>query len=156
MLVDLGSKNGTYVNKEKVSGSRKLWSGDRIELGLGRTRLLFKEWGTTFTLTPEEMERLEEDLTVDEKEREVYIGGTTLTPPLTRKEFDLLALLCRRRGEAVSKDEIAAGVWTERREGDVADYEIEQCVRRLRVRIEADPSQPQRVLTIRGYGYKMA
>ena len=38
---------------------------------------------------------------------------------------------------------------------DVGNQEIEQCIRRLRRRIEPDPSNPQYVITVRGYGFKM-
>ena len=81
--------------------------------------------------------------------------GAILAPPLSRKEFDVLNLLYQRRGEALSKDELAAAGWPERVDGDVADQDIEQCIRRLRLRVEPAPSRPTRILTIRGYGYKL-
>jgi DNA-binding response OmpR family regulator len=55
-----------------------------------------------------------------------------------------------------SKDEIASYAWSERALGDVGDQEIEQCIRRLRLRVEPDPSNPAYVLNVRGYGYKLA
>ena len=46
-------------------------------------------------------------------------------------------------------------VWSERPEGDVGNHEIEQCVHRVRVRIEENPSRPKQLVTIRGFGYKL-
>jgi DNA-binding response OmpR family regulator len=89
---------------------------------------------------------------VDPRSREVWVRGSALDPPLSRKEFDVLNLLFQKRGEACSKDEIAVVGWPE---GDVGDQEIEQSIRRLRLRVETDPSQPQCIITIRGFGYKL-
>ncbi|MCH8138125.1 MAG: winged helix-turn-helix domain-containing protein [Proteobacteria bacterium] len=55
-----------------------------------------------------------------------------------------------------SKDDIAVKAWPERTDGDVGDQEIEQCIHRLRIRIEPEPSQPRYILNIRGYGYKLS
>ena len=96
------------------------------------------------------------DLLVDSKTREVWVLGKKIETSLSRKEFDVLDLLNKRRGEACSKDEIAAVGWPERDTGDVGDQEIEQSIRRLRLRIEPDPSNPRFIITIRGYGYKLA
>ena len=84
------------------------------------------------------------------------IRGETARPPFSRKEFDVLSLLYKRRGQACSKDEIAEAGWPERGGGDVADQDIEQYIRRLRLRIEPDPSHPQYILTVRGYGYRLS
>ncbi len=68
----------------------------------------------------------------------------------------MLDLLSQKRGEACSKDDIAVVGWPERNDGDVGDQEIEQSIRRLRLRIEPDPSQPRYIVTVRGFGYKLA
>ena len=76
-----------------------------------------------------------------------------MEPPFARKEFDVLELLYKRMGEACSKDEIAEAGWPER--DDVSDQDIEQYIRRIRLRIEPDPSSPQYILNVRGFGYKL-
>jgi DNA-binding response OmpR family regulator len=96
------------------------------------------------------------DLVVDTKSREVWVRGQKLESPLSRKEFDVIEFLAQKRGEVCSKDEIASAGWPEREAGDVGDQEIEQSIRRLRLRIEEDPSQPQHIVTVRGHGYKLA
>jgi len=142
---DLDSKNGTRLKGD----GQLLWSGDRIELREGQVLLRFETRGSTLTLNVA-------SLVVDLRSRDVWVRGERLEPPLSRKEFDVVSLLFQKRGEACSKDEIAASGWPERSEGDVGDQEIEQTVRRLRLRIEADPSQPRYVVTVRGYGYKLS
>ena len=85
----------------------------------------------------------------------MYLQGTLTEPPLSRKEFDVLELLYQSRGNAVSRDDIANVGWPERGDGDVGNQEIEQCIRRLRRRIEPDSRTPTYVVTVRGYGFKM-
>ena len=155
-IEDLGSKNGTFINGSRLSGQRhRLRFGDRIELGRGQVVLRFQHWGSTMTL-PAMGQTPGEDFSVDARSREVWIHGQRVAPPLSRKEFDVLALLFYKRGEACSKDEIAAHGWPERRAGDVADQDIEQYIRRLRLRIEPDPAHPQRIITVRGFGYRLS
>ena len=152
---DLDSKNGTFVNGSRLtSDGHTLRSGDMVELAEGQVRLRFQTRGSTLTVqTPSTLDG--GDLVVDPKSREVWVEGEKLESQLSRKEFDVLNLLFQKRGEACSKDEIAAAGWPERNAGDVGDQEIEQSVRRLRLRIEPDPSQPRYVINVRGYGYKL-
>ena len=126
-----------------------------MELVRGKVLLRFQTRGQTIGLhaDPGVGER---DLQVDSRSREVWIGAGKVEPPLSRKEFDVLSLLFDKRGQACSKNEIAAAGWSERQDGDVGDQEIEQTIRRLRLRIEPDPSRPRFVITVRGYGYKLA
>lgn len=153
---DLDSRNGTFINGTRISGEgTRLRSGDRIELGEGQVVLKFQTRGTTLSLSTAPQKDAQA-LVVDEKSREVWVRGKELEAPLSRKEFDVLHFLYDRIGQACSKDEIAVAGWPERTNGDVGDHEIEQSIRRLRLRIEEDASQPQYIQTVRGYGYKLA
>lgn len=152
---DLGSKNGTFVNGTRLKDdSQILQSGDKVELAEGQVVLRFQARGTTLTL-PSAPSSSNSEIIVDSKTREVWVRADKLEPPLSRKEFDVLELLYNRRGEACSKDEIAAVGWPERDGGAVGDSEIEQSVRRLRLRIESDPSKPYFITTVRGFGYRL-
>lgn len=152
---DLGSKNGTFVNGTRLKDdSPILQSGDKVELAEGQVVLRFQARGTTLTLPPAPS-TADSDIIVDSRSREVWVRADKLAPPLSRKEFDVLELLYNRRGEACSKDEIAGVGWPEREEGGVGDSEIEQSIRRLRLRIESDPSKPKFITTVRGFGYRL-
>ena len=99
--------------------------------------------------------RANAELVVDSGSRDVRVRGEKLAPPLSKKEFDVLELLYLGRGNAVSRDEIAKAGWPERSEADVTPEEIDQYIRRLRRRIEENPSQPKLIVTLRGHGYRI-
>jgi pSer/pThr/pTyr-binding forkhead associated (FHA) protein len=152
---DLESTNGTFLNDSRIApGEQSIKNGDIIRLGGGAITARFTEGGGR-TLRLSTVEPPPADVIVEAKARQVYVKGDRLEPPLTRKQFDLIMLLESRRGEAVSRDEIASSVWPERDDGDVGNHEIEQSVRRVRVRIEDDASSPQYLVTVRGYGYRL-
>lgn len=72
---------------------------------------------------------------------------------LTRAEYRLLCLLVRNAGRVVTRDTIFSELWDNM--GDfVDDNTLSVYVRRLREKIESDPSQPRHLLTVRGFGYR--
>ena len=93
------------------------------------------------------------DLVIDLGRGQVSRGGRPLN--LTPTEFKLLAYLARHPGQALSRDQILGGVW-----GYDADVEgeglINVHVRRLREKVEIDPSHPALILTVPGIGYRLA
>lgn len=80
--------------------------------------------------------------------------ATKLGQPLTlrHKEFELLALLMSRAGEAVTRAEIFDQVWGTDWLGDTRTLDVH--IRWLRERIEDDPSQPHYIQTVRNIGYR--
>ncbi len=71
---------------------------------------------------------------------------------LTLKEFQLLALLLRRRGEVISRDDFLDTLWGE--DVYVTHRTIDTHMVALRKKIEDDPAHPQYILSVRGIGYK--
>lgn len=155
-ISDLGSKNGTYVNgiPLKEEEERPLKNGDTIELAVDSVLVKFQSVSECTIVQTATVTVDRRNIRVDQGSREVWIRGDQITPPLSPKEFDVLALLSSRQGEVVSKDDIASGGWPER-EGDVGNHEIEQCVRRIRRRIEEDPGNPKLLITRKGVGYQL-
>lgn len=152
---DMGSKNGTSVNGTPVGEEGvRLSDGDIIELAQGQVTLRFQARRRTLTV-PLELVPQSGELVVDAGSREVWVVGARVEPPLPRKEFDVLHLLYQRKGKACSRDDIAAAGWPERADGNVGDQEIDQCIRRLRLRIEPDSFRPRYIITVRGYGYRL-
>jgi DNA-binding response OmpR family regulator len=71
---------------------------------------------------------------------------------LTHREFDLLAELMRNQGAVLSRDLLLTRVWGYDYIGD--SHTVDVHIRWLREKIEADPSTPQRITTVRGVGYR--
>jgi len=96
-------------------------------------------------------------LRLDRSTGEVYRGGIHLDIDLTAKEFDLLSYLLDNVGAICEKDDLIRAVWPEDKvfvEG-IRDDSLAQLVRRLRVKIEPDPSTPIFLQTIPGRGYRL-
>lgn len=90
-------------------------------------------------------------LAVDLRKREASLEGETLT--LTPTEFRLLSVLAHRAGEAVSQDDLIAEVWGDyRQRGGSA---LRRYIWFLRQKIEPDPDKPSRLVTVRGFGYRL-
>jgi two-component system, OmpR family, response regulator RegX3 len=92
------------------------------------------------------------DITVDADRHEVMVRGAVV--PLPLKEFDLLLLLVANAGRALSRDVIIDRVWGSDYYGDTKTLDVH--IKRLRSKVETDPSNPTRIQTIRGFGYKFA
>jgi two-component system response regulator RegX3 len=91
------------------------------------------------------------DLVLDAERHEVTLAGELLDLPL--KEFEVLQLLLERSGRVVTRDQLIDEVWGHDYVGDTKTLDVH--IKRLRSRIEVDPSAPERILTVRGVGYKI-
>lgn len=90
------------------------------------------------------------DVSVDPERHEVVIRGETVNLPL--KEFELLALLLDHAGRVLTRDTLIDRIWGADYVGDTKTLDVH--IKRLRARVEHDPGQPTRIVTIRGLGYK--
>ncbi len=89
---------------------------------------------------------------IDPARHEVAVDGQQVDLPL--KEFQLLEALMSRAGRVVVRDQLIDEVWGHDYVGDTKTLDVH--IKRLRSKIEADPSTPERIVTIRGLGYKFA
>ncbi len=89
------------------------------------------------------------DLHVDVAAREATLAGAVV--PLTAREFELLAFLMRHARQAFRREELLQHVWGTRY-GDTSTITVH--VRRLREKVERDPSHPLRIATVWGVGYR--
>ena len=87
---------------------------------------------------------------LDEKSRILYKSGTPID--LTQVEFQIMELFFRNPGIALVREKILKGVWGENYFGDVKIVDVN--IRRLRMKIEDEPSNPKHLVTIWGLGYK--
>lgn len=91
----------------------------------------------------------DDGLTVDVAARQAVLGGEKLA--LTVREFDLLAFLIRHPGRAFTRSQLLEQVWGWTF-GDHSTVTVH--VRRLREKLEADPTAPTRIATVWGVGYR--
>ena len=88
---------------------------------------------------------------MDIERHTVSVGGRQISLPL--KEFDLLEFLMRNKGRVLTRGQLIDRVWGADYVGDTKTLDVH--VKRLRSKIEADPANPVRLLTVRGLGYKL-
>ena len=87
---------------------------------------------------------------LDQKSRVLYKNGTPID--LTQVEFQIMELFFANPGVALVREKILEGVWGENYFGDVKIVDVN--IRRLRMKIEDEPSAPKHILTVWGYGYR--
>ena len=87
---------------------------------------------------------------LDQKSRVLYKNGTPID--LTQVEFQIMELFFANPGVALVREKILEGVWGENYFGDVKILDVN--IRRLRMKIEDEPSAPKHILTVWGYGYR--
>jgi two-component system response regulator RegX3 len=90
------------------------------------------------------------DVSLDHQRHEVTVRGVEVRLPL--KEFELLALLLENAGRVLTRDTLIDRVWGSDYVGDTKTLDVH--VKRLRSKVEDDPANPSRIVTIRGLGYK--
>ena len=87
---------------------------------------------------------------LDTERHEVSVRGAPVSLPL--KEFELLELLMENRNRVLTRQTLIDRVWGYDYVGDTKTLDVH--IKRLRAKVEDDPSQPSRIVTIRGVGYK--
>lgn len=92
------------------------------------------------------------DLDIDPVAREVQVDGRKID--LTPREFDLLHFFARHPGRVFSRLDLLDRVWGYQHDG--YEHTVNTHINRLRMKIEADPAQPRRILTVWGRGYKLS
>ena len=92
------------------------------------------------------------DIELDTASHEVRVRDEVVNLPL--KEFELLSILMENAGRVLERSTLIDRVWGSDYVGDTKTLDVH--VKRLRSKIEEDPSTPSRIVTIRGLGYKFA
>jgi DNA-binding response OmpR family regulator len=120
----------------------------RVKALLRRVRLIREELAETKDQgRPEQLTF--DDLVIDLERREVLVRGEPVR--LKPQEYELLLFLVRHPGMALSRDLILERVWGWDYGGGSRTVDVH--VRWLREKIEADPANPERIVTVRGVGY---
>ncbi|MBI4769424.1 MAG: winged helix-turn-helix domain-containing protein [Chloroflexi bacterium] len=144
-LHDQASANGTFLNGRRLTAPAALCDSDQIAVA-----------GALFTFRdPEATLRTAgiPALVADLSSGEVWVDREPVH--LSPREQALFRLLYQAPGRVHSKAEISRAVWPEYRSA-VLDYQIESLVKRLREKLEPNPHYPVLILTVPGYGYRLA
>ncbi|MBV9796876.1 MAG: response regulator transcription factor [Solirubrobacterales bacterium] len=90
------------------------------------------------------------DLTIDPGARRVFVRGEEVA--LTQREFEVLLFLARHPGQVFSRNQLMDAVWQYSFYTDTSTVTVH--IRRLRAKIEPDPSDPRHIQTVWGVGYR--
>lgn len=90
------------------------------------------------------------EVRMDRASHEVFVRGELVSLPL--KEYELLSLLLENPGRVLPRDTLIDRAWGHDYVGDTKTLDVH--IKRLRGKIEDDPSHPVRIVTVRGVGYK--
>jgi DNA-binding response OmpR family regulator len=120
----------------------------RVKALLRRVRLIREEM-SVIEDGQERKELVFDDLTIDLDRHEILLREEALR--LKPKEYELFLFLARHRGIALSRDLILERVWGWDYGGGSRTVDVH--VRWLRQKLEADPANPERIVTVRGVGY---
>ncbi len=116
---------------------------------IARVRAVLRRKGDGDDLLPPTLEV--GPIRMDVERHVVTIAGVPTTLPL--KEFELLEILLRNAGRVLTRGQLIDRVWGSDYVGDTKTLDVH--VKRLRSKIEPDPSQPRFLVTVRGLGYKL-
>jgi two-component system response regulator RegX3 len=115
---------------------------------LARIRAVLRRRGEPDDLMPATLEA--GPVRMDVERHVVSVGGHQIQLPL--KEFELLEMLLRNAGRVLTRMQLIDRIWGADYVGDTKTLDVH--VKRLRSKIEPDPSSPRHLVTVRGLGYK--
>lgn len=125
----------------------------RLRELVARIRAQLRRHGSDGTAEPERPEPTGirvGDVMLDPDEHRVEVDGNEVALPL--KEFEVLHLLLANVGRVLTRETLIDRVWGTDYVGDTKTLDVH--IKRLRAKVELDPAAPERIVTIRGLGYK--
>jgi DNA-binding response OmpR family regulator len=122
----------------------------RVKAQLRRTETIRAELEKIKTNSPGENTLRSQNIAINQTRREITLDGAVL--PLKPQEYDLLLFFVEHKGRMLSREFILERVWGWEYIGDSRTVDVH--VRWLRQKIEPDPANPARIITVRGGGYR--
>jgi pSer/pThr/pTyr-binding forkhead associated (FHA) protein len=154
ILSDLGSKNGTYINGERIQKPEILNDGDMIQIALAQKFVFFYS-DSTVALDGIGLHRVSnKKLRLDDRSKMVYLKDIEVDPPLSAAQFNLLQKLYDNEDEVVSRYDLVKAIWGDENAYGVSDQALDALDRRDRSRLaEIDPENL--IITVRGHGLRL-
>ena len=131
-----------------IGGDDYITKPFKLSIFLSRVNALLRR---SENFQKETTEIISNDIRVDRLKREVYKGDSLLD--LTAGEYKLLCLFMENPNIVLSSEQILAQLW-DRDENYIDSSTLTVYIRRLRMKIENDPANPQKIITVRRMGYK--
>jgi DNA-binding winged helix-turn-helix (wHTH) protein len=150
VLEDLASRNGTFVNAVRLVAHepRRLQNGDILQLAAVLSLTFIDPYITQHN--PNVQPFHGHGLWVDEKAQLVLLGAERLTLPI--QQFRLLALLYAHQARVVTREEIAAVLWST--EVELTEQMLDNTVSRLRANLQKHDPNHNYIVTLRSRGYQ--
>ena len=155
-LADLGSRNGTFVNGERLANGQRhpLMNGDRVQIG---QLVVFRFEDPIATMDARSILIYAGGLALDPVRREVYLQNKKVEPRLTAQQFRLLLVLAREPGKVFTKEQIIRAVWSDVKEAEgVSDQALDTMISRVRQSLERLGKRHNYIERVRGQGVKFA
>jgi DNA-binding winged helix-turn-helix (wHTH) protein len=156
LITDMDSKNGTFLNGERVTGSTSLKDGDVIKIALIQ-EFMFVSSDATLPLAPGHGQdsSATKKLFVDQKARRIWVGDKELVPALSVSQYKLLVYLIENEGNVLTREDIVKNVWGEKESLGVTEQALDALIRRLRDRLNKIDPTHEYIITLRGVGFKL-
>ncbi len=122
----------------------------RVKAMLRRVRIIREEVSASQGESADRLIYQFDDLVIDVGRREVKLDDRLVN--LKPKEYELLFYLAKHKGQVLSRDQILESVWGWDYVGDSRTVDVH--IRWLREKIEKEPASPERLITVRGAGYR--
>ena len=154
VLRDLNSKNGTYVNGDKIGQVEHLLrAGDRIRLASSEVTAVFRQEAPA-TVPMSRDPPTTSGIDLEGRPAQQPQEAQKPISQLSGKEAELFKYLESRTGVPVSREDVARYIWPELPLDHVlGNQEIEKSVALLRADLEDDPRNPVHLITVGEYGY---
>jgi two-component system response regulator RegX3 len=149
MVTARGSEIDTVVGLE-IGADDYVTKPYRLRELVARMRAVLRRSATTSDSRSSDVAVEVGPVRLDFERHEVYVRGELV--PLPLKEFELLGFLLANAGKVLSRDMLIHRVWGEDYVGDTKTLDVH--IKRLRAKIESEPSEPSHIRTVRGLGYK--
>jgi len=160
LLEDLGSKNGTFCNGEKILEAEFIQDGAVLQIALVQN-FVFLSSDSTIPLEGGLPEMVSEQpvtgrrFRLDSRSHRVLIADKEVLPMLSVPQFRLVQMLYQHPGKIVSRQDLMAAIWDEDEIEGVSEQALDALIRRLRDRLaEIDPTHNY-IVTVRGHGVRL-
>ncbi len=154
LLIDLGSRNGSLLDGERVDGSALLTPGNVVGIADATITCLAEAApdGTTRFYEKPSRATPADLLRVDAQLRQVHLGGTLLERTLSKQEFDLLSFLYDHQDRVCTSQELGDAIWGS---GNWDKDMLHRLVHRLKRKVEPSAEKPRYLQTIPWIGYRL-